>query len=99
MITANVRERDLGSFVDEVQERIEKRVNISAGYWLEYGGTFEQLISAKRRLMIVVPLALLLIFGLLLMAFGSVRLAFIIFTGVPLALTGGIAALLLCDKL
>lgn len=97
VITANVRERDLGSFVDEVQERIELRVDIPAGYWLEYGGTFEQLISAKQRLMIVVPLALLLIFGLLLMAFGSARLAFIIFTGVPLALTGGIAALLLRD--
>ena len=97
VITANVRERDLGSFVDEVQERIEQRVNIPAGYWMEYGGTFEQLISAKRRLMIVVPVALLLIFGLLLMAFGSARLAFIIFTGVPLALTGGIAALLLRD--
>lgn len=97
VITANVRERDLGSFVDEVQARIDQSVNIPAGYWMEYGGTFEQLISAKQRLMIVVPLALLLIFGLLLMAFGSARLAFIIFTGVPLALTGGIAALLLRD--
>jgi len=97
VITANVRERDLGSFVDEVRERIDQRINIPTGYWMEYGGTFEQLISAKQRLMIVVPLALLLIFGLLLMAFGSARSAFIIFTGVPLALTGGIAALLLRD--
>jgi len=97
VITANVRERDLGTFVDEVKERIEQRIDIPPGYWTEYGGTFEQLISAKRRSMIVIPFALLLIFGLLLMAFGSARLAFIIFTGVPLALTGGIAALLLRD--
>ncbi len=95
VITTNVRERDLGSFVDEARERVDQRINIPAGYWMEYGGTFEQLISAKQRLFVVVPLALLLIFGLLLMAFGSARLAFIIFTGVPLALTGGIAALLL----
>ena len=97
VITANVRDRDLGGFVEEAKERIEQRVNTPSGYWMEYGGTFEQLISAKRRLMIVVPLALLLIFGLLFMAFSSARLAFIIFSGVPLALTGGIAALFLRD--
>ncbi|GJM17098.1 MAG: cation transporter [Thermodesulfobacteriota bacterium] len=97
VITANVRDRDLGGFVEEARKRIDTNVDIPSGYWMEYGGTFEQLISAKRRLMIVVPLVLLLIFGLLLMAFGSARLAFIIFTGVPLALTGGIAALLLRD--
>lgn len=97
VITANVRERDLGGFVEEAIERIDQRVDIPSGYWTEYGGTFEQLISAKQRLMIVVPLALLLIFGLLFMVFGSARLAFIIFSGVPLALTGGIAALFLRD--
>lgn len=97
VITANVRDRDLGGFVEEARERIEQRVDIPSGYWMEYGGTFEQLISAKHRLMIVVPLALLLIFGLLFMAFSSARLAFIIFSGVPLALTGGIAALFLRD--
>ncbi len=97
VITANVRERDLGGFVEEAIERIDQHVDIPSGYWTEYGGTFEQLISAKQRLMIVVPLALLLIFGLLFMVFGSARLAFIIFSGVPLALTGGIAALFLRD--
>jgi cobalt-zinc-cadmium resistance protein CzcA len=63
------------------------------GYWVSYGGTFEQLISASQRLSIVVPTALLLIFGLLFMAFGSGRDAIVVFTGVPLALTGGVAAL------
>jgi cobalt-zinc-cadmium resistance protein CzcA len=97
VITANVRERDLGSFVEEVKERVNGQVNIPAGYWVEYGGTFEQLISAKQRLMIVVPVALLMIFGLLFMAFGSGRAAALIFSGVPLALTGGVAALWLRD--
>ncbi len=95
VITANVRGRDLGTFVDEARERIEERVDIPPSYWTEYGGTFEKLISAKQRLMIVVPMALLLIFGLLFMAFNSARSSLIIFSGVPLALTGGIAALLL----
>jgi len=95
VITANVRERDLGSFVDEVKDRIDKQVNIPPGYWIDYGGTFEKLISAKKRLLIVVPLALLLIFSLLFMAFNSLRCSLIIFSGVPLALTGGIAALML----
>ncbi len=95
VITANVRERDLGSFVDEVKERIDQRVDIPAGYWMEYGGTFEQLISAKKRLMIVVPVALALIFALLFMAFNSARTALIIFSGVPFAFVGGIAALMI----
>ena len=97
VITANVRERDLGSFVEEVKARVNERVDVPSGYWTEYGGTFEQLISAKKRLTIVVPVALLLIFGLLFMAFNSTRAAIIIFSGVPLALTGGIVALLLRD--
>ncbi|MGB1562270.1 MAG: efflux RND transporter permease subunit [Sinimarinibacterium flocculans] len=95
VITANVRDRDLGSFVDEVRERVQARVDIPPGYWVEYGGTFENLASAARRLAVVVPVALVLIFGLLLMALGSARDAAVIFSGVPLALTGGVFALLL----
>ena len=93
VVTANVRGRDLGSFVTQIQKSLSEEVKLPSGYWLDYGGTFEQLISAKSRLMIVVPIALLLIFGLLFMAFDSARAALLIFTGVPLALTGGIAAL------
>ena len=97
VVTSNVRDRDLGSFVEEVQQAIIDQADIPVGYWLDYGGTFEQLISARERLSIVVPVALLLIFGLLFMAFGSGKIALLIFTGVPLALTGGIAALWLRD--
>ena len=97
VVTANVRGRDLGSFVEEVQQRITTQVELPAGYWLDYGGTFEQLQSASQRLSIVVPVTLLLILGLLLMAFGSLKDALIIFTGVPLALTGGVAMLWLRD--
>jgi len=97
VVTANVRGRDLGSFVEEIQQTVIDKVKLPAGYWTEYGGTFEQLISAKERLMIVVPVALLLIVGLLFMAFGSGRAALLIFSGVPLALTGGVAALWLRD--
>ena len=97
VVTANVRGRDLGGFVTEAQQRINSGVQVPAGYWLDYGGTFEQLISATKRLQIVVPVALLLIFGLLFMSFGNVRDALLVFTGVPLALTGGIAALWLRD--
>lgn len=97
VVTANVRERDLGSFVAEVRERIDARVQVPAGYWIEYGGTFQQLESASRRLALVVPLTLALIFGLLVLAFGSPRDALIIFSGVPLALTGGVIALWLRD--
>lgn len=96
-VTANVRGRDLGSFVEDVRLAVRNNVDIPAGYWVDYGGTFEQMISAKQRLMIVVPVALLLIFGLLFMAFNSARAALLVFSGVPLALTGGIAALLLRD--
>lgn len=97
VITANVRQRDLGGFVAEVRQRIKTEVDIPAGYWIRYGGTFEQLESASQRLAIVVPITLLLIIGLLLMAFGSVKDSLIIFTGVPLALTGGVIALWLRD--
>jgi len=96
-VTANVRGRDLGSFVDEVRQTISDRIDIPSGYWLDYGGTFEQLISATKRLSIVVPMTLLIIFGMLFMAFNSTRDALLVFSGVPLALTGGIAALALRD--
>ncbi len=90
VVTANVRGRDLGSFVTEAEQRIRESVAIPAGYWTVWGGQFEQLISARRRLEIVVPVALLLIFGLLYVTFGTVREALLVFTGVPLALTGGV---------
>jgi len=96
-VTANVRERDLGSFVEDVQQIIRDNIDIPAGYWLDYGGTFEQLISASKRFSIVVPLTLLIIFGLLFMVFNSAKDAALVFTGVPLALTGGVAALTLRD--
>ncbi len=95
VVTTNVRERDLGSFIAEAQEDIAAQVEVPDGYWIEYGGTFEQLQSAATRLQIVVPLALLLIFGLLVALFRSAKDALVVFSGVPLALTGGIAALLL----
>jgi cobalt-zinc-cadmium resistance protein CzcA len=97
VVTANVRGRDLGSFVADIQTQIESNVDIPAGYWLEYGGTYQKLQSASERLSIVVPVTLLLILGLLILALGSFKDAMIIFTGVPLALTGGIAALMLRD--
>jgi len=97
VVTANVRGRDLGGFVTEAQQRINTAVKVPAGYWLEYGGTFEQLISATKRLQIVVPVALVLIVGLLFMSFGNAKDALLVFTGVPLALTGGVAALWLRD--
>ncbi|MFN3238419.1 MAG: efflux RND transporter permease subunit [Pseudomonadales bacterium] len=93
VVTANVRGRDLGSFVTDVKARIGSDVDVPPGYWLDYGGTFEQLESASQRLAIVVPVTLLIIIGLLVMAFGSLKDALIIFTGVPLALTGGVLAL------
>jgi cobalt-zinc-cadmium resistance protein CzcA len=96
-VTANVRGRDLGSFVQDVQKAIADNVEIPPGYWVGYGGTFEQLISATKRLQVVVPSALLLIFLLLFMVFGSVRDAVLVFSGVPLALSGGVAALWLRD--
>ncbi|APO93343.1 efflux RND transporter permease subunit [Xanthomonas vesicatoria] len=95
VITANVRERDLGGFVGELRTRIGQDVALPEGYWIDYGGTFEQLISATQRLGVVVPVTLALIFALLFMAFGSAKDATIVFSGVPLALTGGVLALAL----
>jgi|TARA_Y100001001_G_scaffold164471_1_gene196747 cobalt-zinc-cadmium resistance protein CzcA len=97
VVTANVRGRDLGSFISEVQELVRNEGDIPPGYWVEYGGTFEQLISAANRLSLVVPVALAMIFLLLLALFRSMADAAVVFSGVPLALTGGVAALLLRD--
>jgi len=97
IVSANVEDRDLGSFVADVQDALTTDVDLPAGYWVNYDGTFEQLQSASQRLSLVVPLALLLIIGLLYSAFNSLSSALVIFTGVPLALTGGIFALALRD--
>ncbi|SUI65321.1 efflux RND transporter permease subunit [Shewanella morhuae] len=97
VVTANVRDRDLGSFVAEVKQRIASDVKVPSGYWLDYGGTFEQLESASNRLSIVVPVTLAIIFGLLMMAFSSFKDSLVIFTGIPLALTGGVLSLWLRD--
>jgi cobalt-zinc-cadmium resistance protein CzcA len=97
VVTSNVRGRDLGSFVDELRTLFRDRVDLPPGYWVDYGGTFEQLQSASQRLVVVVPLALLLIFSLLYAAFGSARDSLLVFSGVPLALTGGILSLWLRD--
>jgi len=95
VVTANIRGRDLGSFVTDAQSQVEQKVKLPAGYWIGWGGQFEQLVSATQRLTIVVPIALLLIFLLLFMSLGSMPDALLVFSGVPLALTGGIIALLL----
>lgn len=97
VVTANVRGRDLGSFVDDIQQVIDREVTLPPGYWVEYGGTYQKLQSASQRLAVVVPVTLLMIIGLLIMALRSVKDALIIFTGVPLALTGGVLALTLRD--
>ncbi len=97
VVSANVRGRDLGSFVTEAQTAVARDVKLPAGYWIGWGGQFEQLVSAAKRLTIVVPVALLLIFLLLFMSLGSAADAALVFSGVPLALTGGVVALLLRD--
>jgi len=97
VVTTNVRGRDLGSFVAQGQAAIAREVRLPPGYWIGWGGQFEQLVSATRRLQVVVPAALLLILALLFATFGSVRNALLVFTGVPMALTGGVFALWLRD--
>jgi cobalt-zinc-cadmium resistance protein CzcA len=97
VISANVRGRDIGSFVGEAQRAIGRTVTIPSAYWTTWGGQFEQLQSATRRLQIVVPLALLMVFVLLFAMFGNLRDGLIVFSGIPLALTGGILALWLRD--
>ncbi len=96
-VTANVRGRDLGSFVKDVKKAVNQSVEIPAGYWVEYGGTYQKLESASERLMLIVPFTLLLIIGILLLALGSIRDTLIIFSGVPLALTGGVLLLYIRD--
>ncbi|MBI5058824.1 efflux RND transporter permease subunit [candidate division KSB1 bacterium] len=93
VVQCNVRGRDVGTFIDELRARIDKEVSFEAGYYVRYGGQFENLERARARLMIVVPLALLLIFGLLYWTYKSVRDALLIFSGVPLAAVGGVLAL------
>jgi cobalt-zinc-cadmium resistance protein CzcA len=93
VVQANVRGRDIGSFVEDAQAAIDSNVKIPAGYWLEWGGQFKNLQEAKARLAIVVPACFFMIFLLLFTALGSVKQALLVFSGVPLALTGGIITL------
>jgi cobalt-zinc-cadmium resistance protein CzcA len=97
IVSANVRGRDIGSFVAEAETAISAQVKVSAGYWTTWGGQFEQLKEASERLRIVVPVALLLVFGLLFMMFNNLKDGLLVFTGIPFALTGGIMALWLRD--
>ena len=97
IVSANVRGRDIGSFVSEAGALIERDVQVPAGYWTSWGGQFEQLQSAAKRLQIVVPVALLLVFGLLFMMFNNLKDGLLVFTGIPFALTGGVMALWLRD--
>lgn len=97
LVSANVVDLDLGSFVTDIRSTINQKLEMPAGYWVDYGGTFEQLQSATKRLSIVVPVTLLLILGLLISAFKSVKDALLVFTGIPLALTGGLLALFFRD--
>jgi len=97
VVTANVRGRDLGSFVEEAETLIAEKVQSPPGYWITWGGQFEQLISAVQRLQIVIPVALGLIFVLLYNMFGNARDGLLMFSGVPFALSGGIVALWLRD--
>lgn len=97
IVSANVRGRDIGSFVDEAETAIIEKVKVPAGYWTTWGGQFEQLKEASERLRIVVPVALLLVFGLLFMMFNNLKDGLLVFTGIPFALTGGIMALWLRD--
>ena len=96
VVTTNVEGRDLGSFVSDVQTQL-KAYNLPSGYWIEYGGQFENLASAKARMQIVIPLALITIFILLMAVFHNVKESLLVFTGVPFALTGGVVFLWLRD--
>lgn len=97
IVSANVRGRDIGSFVEEAEAALTAQVKVPAGYWTTWGGQFEQLKEASERLQIVVPVALLLVFGLLFMMFNNLKDGLLVFTGIPFALTGGIMALWLRD--
>ncbi|MFZ3192896.1 MAG: CusA/CzcA family heavy metal efflux RND transporter [Moraxellaceae bacterium] len=95
VVTANVRDRDIGSFIAQAQQQINTQVSLPAGYWIKWGGTFEQLESAKSRLMLVIPAAILVILGLLYLALGSIKNSVLVFVAVPFALCGGVIALTL----
>lgn len=97
VVQANVRGSDLSTFVNQAKESIAQNVKVPPGYWLEWGGEFQNLLSARARLAVVVPICFILIFMLLYAALHSARFALLVFTGVPLALTGGIAALWIRD--
>jgi cobalt-zinc-cadmium resistance protein CzcA len=97
VISANVRGRDIGSFVADAEQALQQQVKVPAGYWTTWGGQFEQLQSATQRLQIVVPVALLLVFTLLFAMFGNLKDGLLVFSGIPFALTGGIIALWLRD--
>ncbi|AZE70974.1 Cobalt-zinc-cadmium resistance protein CzcA [Pseudomonas synxantha] len=97
IVSANVRGRDIGSFVEEAEAALMAQVKVPVGYWTTWGGQFEQLKDASERLRIVVPVALLLVFGLLFMMFNNLKDGLLVFTGIPFALTGGIMALWLRD--
>lgn len=97
VIQTNVRDRDIGSFVMEAREVLEKEIRLPSGYWMSWGGQFENLVKAKARLMVVVPVCFMLIFFLLFSAFGTVRHAALIFSGIPFALVGGVVALVVRD--
>ncbi len=96
-MTANVQGRDIGSFVGEAQQVLQKQVQIPSGYWIDWGGQFENLFSAAKRLQLVVPITLALVFGLLFVMFRNVKDGLLVFTGIPFALTGGVLALWLRD--
>jgi heavy metal efflux system protein len=97
VVQANIRGRDLGSFVADAQQQIGAQISLPPGSWLDWGGQFENLVAAQQRLSLVVPLCFFLIFLLLFSAFNSAKYALLVFTGVPLALTGGIVSLWLRD--
>ncbi|EHU1428480.1 CusA/CzcA family heavy metal efflux RND transporter [Acinetobacter baumannii] len=96
VVTANVRDRDLGSFVQEMQSKLSQQ-KLPSGYWLGYGGQFENLASATARMQIVVPMALIMIFVLLMAVFSNFKDSLLVFSGVPFALSGGLVALWLRD--
>jgi len=98
VIQGNVRGRDLGSVVADIQDRIQKEVTLPPGYWIEYGGQFENQQRAMTRLSIIVPIVIAMVFFMLWISFGTVRHALIIITNVPLALVGGIFGLLLTGE-
>ncbi|MCZ8294476.1 MAG: CusA/CzcA family heavy metal efflux RND transporter [Hylemonella sp.] len=97
VVSTNVSDRDIGSFVAEAEELIQQQIKLPSGYWMKWGGQFENLQSATQRLKVVVPVSLLLVFTLLFVMFGNAKDGLLVFTGIPFALTGGIIALWLRD--